>query len=57
MEKYRVTFIEEEVCHITIEAESEEQAKELFWNGKFYCEDVIRIGGEVSECTWVEKEA
>lgn len=57
MDKYRVTFIEEEVCHIVIEAESDEQAKELFWDGNFDNEDVIRIGGEVSECIWVHKEA
>jgi hypothetical protein len=51
MEMYQVTFVEDtvlEVC-VVMEAKSKEQAKELFWDELFDNENVICVGGEITE--------
>lgn len=55
MPKYLISFTEEDWYNITIEANSEEEAKELFWSGEFDTEDVRHTNTEIQESIDIEQ--
>ena len=55
MSKYLISFTEENWYHITIEADSLEEAKELFWSGEFDNEDTLHTGTEIQESIDIEE--
>jgi hypothetical protein len=55
MPKYLISFTEEDWYNITIEAESEEEAKDKFWRGDFDYEDTVHTGTEIQESIDIEQ--
>jgi hypothetical protein len=53
--KFLISFTEEDWYNITIEADSLEEAKELFWSGEFDNEDIRHTGTEIQEDIDVEE--
>ena len=54
MPKYRVKYVYENWYDLDIEAESEEQAREIFYAGEFET-DPTPIGGQIQEVIDIEE--
>ena len=55
MKTYRILYTYEKWYSVNIAAESEEQARELFFSGEFNDEDQVLIGEEIQDGIDIEE--
>ena len=57
MAKFKIEWTEEVWYRMEVEADSEEQARELFWAGEYNLDEGTQTGGECQDSVEIEEVA